>query len=165
MMRAIVVDSLDGPAGLRLAEVPEPEAGEDVVIDVKAAGVVFPDVLKTRGSYQERPALPFVLGSECAGVVRSAPAGGRVKAGDRVAVFTPQGAFAEVVAVPADAALPVPDNVTFAEGACLPVNYLTAHAALRYRGRLAAGETVLVHGAAGGVGTACVQLARLAGHG
>jgi NADPH2:quinone reductase len=63
------------PAGLRLAEVPEPEAGEDVVIDVKAAGVVFPDVLKTRGSYQERPALPFVLGSECAGVVRSAPAG------------------------------------------------------------------------------------------
>jgi NADPH:quinone reductase len=163
-MHGILVETLDGPASVRLADVPEPKAGDgDVVIDVRAAGVVFPDVLQTRGLYQERPEPPFVLGKELAGVVRSAPASSGLRPGDRVAAFTAQGAFAEVAVVDAGLALPVPERMSFAEAACLPLNYLTAHLALIYRGRLAAGETVLVHGAAGGVGTACVQLAKALG--
>nr|QIZ01131.1 NADPH:quinone oxidoreductase family protein [Streptomyces sp. S1D4-11] len=163
-MRAIVVEALDGPAAVRLRDVPEPKAGgSDVVIDVRAAGVVFPDVLKTRGLYQERPELPFVLGQECAGVVRSAPVASGLRPGDRVAAFTPQGAFAEVVAVDAGLVLPLPEGVPFEKAACLPLNYLTAHAALVHRGRLTAGETVLVHGAAGGIGTASIQVAKALG--
>jgi NADPH2:quinone reductase len=159
-----MVDDLDGPAGVRLGNVPEPTAGvNDVVVEVRAAALVFPDVLKTQGRYQERPELPFVLGSECAGLVRSAPPASGLRAGDRVTAFVSEGAFAEVVAVDAAGVFPLPAGVSFAQGACLPVNYLTAHAALVHRGRLAAGETVLVHGAAGGVGTASVQLAKALG--
>jgi len=159
-MRAVQVVCLDGPAALQLAEVDEPAADQEhVLIDLRAAGVVYPDVLKTRGLYQDRPALPFVLGQECAGVVRHAPAGSALRPGDRVAAFTAAGAFADVVAVDPDSVLPLPDGISFTQGACLPVNYLTAHCALLTRGRLRAGETVLVHGAAGGVGSAATQLA------
>jgi NADPH2:quinone reductase len=132
-------------------------------MDVRAAGVVYGDVLKTRGLYQERPELPFVLGQECAGVVRSAPTSSGLGPGDRVAAFTPQGAFYEVVAVDAGLVLPLPERLPFAEAAALPLNYLTAPAALAHRGQLAAGETVLVHGAAGGIGTASIQLAKAHG--
>jgi NADPH2:quinone reductase len=150
-MRAILVETLDGPAAVWFGHVPEPKAGNgDMVIDVRVAGVVFPDVLQTQGGYQERPELPFVLGKELAGVVRSAPASSRLRPGDRFAAFTSLGAFAEVAAVDAGLALPLPARMSFAEAACLPLNYLTAHLALVHRGRLAAGETVLVHGAAGG---------------
>ncbi|QJY49813.1 NADPH:quinone oxidoreductase family protein [Pseudonocardia broussonetiae] len=163
-MRAVQVVRLEGPAAVEVRDVPEPDRGADqVLVDVRAAGVNFPDVLQSKGQYQYKPDLPFTLGSEIAGVVREAPEGAAVRAGDRVAAFTTVGGFAEVVAAPAGYVFPLPDEVSFAAGACLPMNYLTAQFALRRRGHLEAGQRVLVQGAAGGVGTACVQLAAALG--
>lgn len=165
MVRAVRVVRLDGPSAVQVDEVPEPEAGAgDVVVDVRAVGVNFPDVLQTKGMYQVRPEPPFVLGSEAAGVVRSAPEGSGFAPGDRVAALPGQGAFAEVLTCVPDRVLPLPDEVSFAAGAGLPMNYLTAHFALLERGRLGGDDTLLVHGAAGGVGTAVVQLAAALGH-
>jgi NADPH2:quinone reductase len=147
-----------------LADVDEPTPGEgQVLIDVHAAGVTFPEVLLSRGMYQLKPPPPFLLGSEIAGVVRSAPAGAAVRPGDRVAALCWFGGFAEVAVTNPDMVFPLPDGVSFAIGAALPINYLTAHFALSRRARLAADETVLVHGAAGGVGTATIQYARALG--
>src|SRR5215207_2943436 len=168
-MRAIQIAELSGPdSALRYVELPEPEpshplapAGEEaVVVEVHAAGVSFPEVLQTRGEYQFRPPLPFVPGSEVGGVVRSAPAGSGLAPGDRVAAFTALGAFAERAVAPAFFTFKLPDTLDFAQGASLVLNYHTAYFALRTRGRLREGETVLVHGAAGGVGTAALQVAR-----
>lgn len=157
-MRAIQVARLDGPQAAELVEIDEP-AGE-VVIDVHAAGVAFPDALQTRWLYQMKPPLPYVPGAELAGVVRSAPPGAHVSTGDRVAALTMlSGAMAEVVAVPAEQVFALPPSVSFEAGAGLLFNYLTVHCALRTRGRLAPGETVLVHGAAGGIGTSTLRLA------
>lgn len=144
---------------MEVADVPEPE-GRGVLVDVAAAGVCFPDVLLTRGLYQLRPDPPFVPGSEVSGTVRSAPAGSGFEPGDRVAAFPVLGGFAERVLVDPAQVFPLPATTTWAQGAGLPMNYLTCHFALRERGRLREGDTVLVHGAAGGVGTAAVQLAR-----
>jgi NADPH:quinone reductase len=162
-MRAAQVTSLDGPSGVKVVEVDEPAAGDRVLIDVHAAGVSFPDVLQTRGRYQIRPELPFVPGWEVAGVVRAAPDGAAVRPGDRVAAVPKQGGFAEVAAADPDVVFALPDEVPFEVGAALPLNYLTVHFALVRRAVLRAGETVLVHGAAGGVGTAAVQLAAALG--
>jgi NADPH:quinone reductase len=163
-VRAVQLVRLDGPAAVEVRDVPEPERRPDqVLVEVRAAGVNFPDVLQTKGLYQYKPELPFTLGSEVTGVVRDAPDGSPLRAGDRVAAFASTGAFAEVVAVDADHVFPLPDEVSFGKGACLPMNYLTAHFALLARGHLRKGQTVLVHGAAGGVGTACVQLAAALG--
>jgi NADPH2:quinone reductase len=166
-MRALQITELTGPdSALRLADVPEPEAshlltpGEGVLVDVHAAGVSFPEVLQTRGEYQVKPPLPFVPGSEVGGVVRSAPEGAAVQAGDRVAAFCMLGGFAEVAVAPTWFTYKLPDALDFAQGAALILNYHTAYFALQRRGRLAAGETVLVHGAAGGVGTAALQVAK-----
>jgi NADPH2:quinone reductase len=159
-MRAIQIARLDGPDAAELVEIDEPTDRDAVIIDVHAAGVAFPDALQTRGLYQHKPELPYVPGAEIAGVVRSAPAGAHVAAGDRVAGLTMlSGAMAEVVALPADRVFKLPDNVSFEAGAGLLFNDLTMHCALRTRGRLAAGETVLVHGAAGGIGTSTLRLA------
>jgi NADPH2:quinone reductase len=134
--------------------------GSGVLVDVHAAGVSFPEVLQTRGEYQLKPPLPFIPGSEVGGVVRSAPDGASVSAGDRVAAFCGLGGFAEVVAAPEYFCFALPDELDFAQGASLVLNYHTAYFALRTRGRLAEGETVLVQGAAGGVGTATLQVAK-----
>lgn len=164
-MRAVRVTELGGPQAVELADVEEP-AGEGVVIDVHAAGVAFPDALLTRGLYQYRPQLPFVLGAELAGVVRSAPAGAQVGPGDRVAALTMiGGAMAETAVVDPDRVFLLPDNVSFEAGAGLLFNDLTVYFALTERGRLAAGETVLVHGAAGGIGTSTLRLAPALGAG
>ena len=162
-MRAAQVSSLDGPSAVRVVEIDEPSAADQVLIDVHVAGVAFPDVLQTRGLYQIKPDPPFVPGAEVAGVVRVAPDGAAVGAGDRVAAFPGLGGFAEVVAVPPNAVFPLPDEVSFEIGAAVPLNYLTMHFGLVRRGALHAGETVLVHGAAGGIGTAAVQLAAALG--
>lgn len=152
--------TLDGPSAVEVAEVDEPAANDArVEIEVHAAGVTFPDVLLTRGLYQLRPDPPFTPGSEVAGVVRRAPDGGAPKAGDRVAAMLGVGAFAEVVSADPEQVLPLPEGVTFEVGAALPMNYLTVHFALTKRGHLRPGETVLVHGAAGGIGTAAIQMA------
>lgn len=158
-MRAVRVASLDGPAAIEIAEIDEP-AADGIVIDVHAAGVAFPDALLTRGLYQYRPELPFTLGAELAGVVRTAPAGAHVKAGDRVLGLTMLGgAMAETAVLDAERVFPLPDNVSFEAGAGLLFNDLTVYFALTVRGRLAEGETVLVHGAAGGIGTSTLRLA------
>ncbi|MGH8635658.1 MAG: alcohol dehydrogenase catalytic domain-containing protein [Burkholderiales bacterium] len=127
------------------------------MVDVHAAGVSFPEVLQTRGEYQLKPPLPFVPGSEVAGTVRSAPEGAGVKPGDRVAAFCMLGGFAEVAVAPEFLTFALPDSLDFAQGAGLILNYHTAYFSLVTRGRLQAGETVLVHGAAGGIGTATLQ--------
>jgi NADPH2:quinone reductase len=159
-MRAIHVTRLDGPDSVELAELDEPSADGAVVVDVYAAGVAFPDTLLTRGLYQYKPQLPFVPGAEFAGVVRSAPEGAHVTSGDRVAGLTMlTGSMAEVVALPPDRVVRLPETVTFEAGAGLLFNDLTVHFALRQRGRLRDGETVLVHGAAGGIGTSTLRLA------
>lgn len=163
-MRAVQVTELAGPDAVSVTDVPAPQPSEGhVLIDVHAAGVTFPEVLQTRGEYQIKPELPFVPGSEVAGTVRSAPDGSGFAAGDRVAAFPGLGGFAERVAVDPSAVFGLPERLSFTAGAGVPMNYLTVHFALARRGRLAAGETVLVHGAAGGVGTAAVQLARALG--
>jgi NADPH:quinone reductase len=158
-MRAIQIVELGGPDSVRLADIDEP-AGEGVVVDVRASGVAFPEVLQTRGLYQVKPDLPFVPGREVGGVVRSAPAGSGLTPGDRVAAFCMLGGFAEVALAPAHFTFKLPDSLDFAQGAALILNYHTAHFSLVRRGRLQAGETVLVHGAAGGVGTASIQVAK-----
>ncbi|MBU9764131.1 NADPH:quinone oxidoreductase family protein [Mycobacterium sp. TNTM28] len=162
-MRAAQITRLDGPDAVQVAEVPEPNgdaADGTVVIDVHAAGVAFPDALLTRGLYQYKPDLPFSPGAEVAGVVRSAPAGAHVCAGDRVLGLTMlSGGMAEVVALPAERVFALPDAVSFEAGAGILFNDLTVQFALRTRGRLAEGETVLVHGAAGGIGTSALRLA------
>ena len=159
-MRAIRVTELGGPASLALVEVDEPDADGGIVVDVHAAGVAFPDALLTRGLYQYRPELPFTLGAELAGVVREAPKGAHVKPGDRVLGLTMiGGAMAETAVLSADRVFPLPDAISFEAGAGLLFNDLTVFFALTVRGRLAAGETVLVHGAAGGIGTSTLRLA------
>ena len=145
------------------AESAEPAAGGGVVIDVAAAGVSFADLLQTRGAYQMRVALPYTPGMDAAGVVRScAPAAG-FRPGQRVAVLVPYGCWQEVINVPPERVLPLPDGMSFEVAAAAPLNYLTGLFALVRRARALAGETLLVHGAAGGVGTAAVQLGKALG--
>src|SRR6476661_678870 len=159
-MRAIQIARLDGPQAAEVVEIDEPSGDGLVLIDVHAAGVAFPDALQSRGLYQHKPEMPYTPGAEVAGVVRSAPDGAHVRAGDRVAGLTMLcGAMAEVVALQPDRVFNLPDRVSFEAGAGLLFNDLTVHHTLRTRGRLAEGETVLVHGAAGGIGTSTLRLA------
>jgi len=146
-----------------VSDVDEP-AGYGVVVDVHAAGAAFPDALLTRGLYQYRPDPPFVLGAEIAGVVRSAPDDAHVRAGDRVVGLTMlTGGMAEVALLSPDRTFKLPDNVSFEAGAGLLFNDLTVYFALSVRGRLQQGETVLVQGAAGGIGTSTLRLASVLG--
>lgn len=166
-MRAAVVSKLEGPEAIEVVDIPEPGGYPGgVVIDVHAAGVAFPDVLMTRGLYQMKPQLPYVVGCEIAGVVREAPEGAHVRPGDRVVALTLLGnAMAEVAVSPVDYVFKLPDTVSLEAGAGVLFNDLTVHFCLRNRGRLAAGETVLVHGAAGGIGTSTLRMAAALGAG
>jgi NADPH2:quinone reductase len=160
-MRSVQVVNLVGPAGVEVVEAPEPTVtGRQVLVEVHALGVSWPDLLQSRGEYQLKPDLPFQLGVDFAGVVREAPEGSGFAAGDRVACCLPYGGGADLVAVDPESVFPLPDGVSFEKGAALPMNYLTAQFALETRGHLREGETVLVNGAAGGVGTACLQVAK-----
>jgi NADPH2:quinone reductase len=168
-MRAVQISELAGPDAVRVVDAPEPQAshmltpGEGVVIDVAAAGVSFPDVLQTRGLYQLKPELPFVPGAEVAGTIAQAPADSGLAAGDRVMAFTVLGGMAERAVAPAYLTFALPEQLSFEQGASVILNYHTVYFALALRGRLQAGERVLVHGAAGGVGTAALQVARALG--
>ncbi len=159
-MRSVQVVRLEGPRGVEVVEAPEPAADGKVVVEVRALGVSWPDLLLTRGEYQIKPDLPFQLGVDFAGVVRSAPDGSGFGTGDRVACCLPYGGGADLVALDADSVFPLPDGVGFTAAAAIPMNYLTAQFALATRAQLRSGETVLVHGAAGGVGTASIQVAK-----
>jgi len=163
-MRAIQITGYGGPTAVELVEVPTPTPADgQVLIEVHAAGASFPQVLQSQGLYQSQPELPFVPGVELAGVIAEAPPGSALSVGDRVAGSLRTGGFAEYAVVDERSVFPLPDSVSFAQGAAFPLNYLTAHFALVTRGRLAAGESVLVHGAAGGVGTASIQMAKAFG--
>ena len=165
-MRAAQITTLDGPTAVEVTEVPEPDgSGGGVVIDVAAAGVAFPELLQTRGLYQVKPDLPFVPGAEVAGTVVSAPEGSGLVPGARVAALTMLGGLAERAVADPSVTFELPDEVGFEQGASFLFNYCTAYFALVERGRLATGESVLVHGAAGGVGTAAIQVAKAFGAG
>jgi NADPH2:quinone reductase len=164
-MRAVRVHELTGPSALRVDDVPdlEPAAGQ-VVIEVRAAGVNFPDILITRGQYQFKPAPPFSPGGEVAGVVRAVGSGvTSLKPGDRVASTMLYGGYAEQVCVPEQMAVKLPDAVSFEVGAATLLTYLTTYHALVDRAALRSGESLLVLGAAGGVGTSAVELGALLG--
>ncbi|TSI13911.1 NADPH:quinone oxidoreductase family protein [Brevibacterium aurantiacum] len=160
-MKAVQLNATDGPGSLALADVDTPSAGQGtVLIDVAYAGVTFPELLQSRGQYQMKPPLPYTMGSEVAGTVRDVGEGVTGFAvGDRVVGVAGTGAYAEVMAVPASSVLPLPETVSLQAGAGMPMNLLTADFALRVRGRLEAGQSVLIHGAAGGLGSALVQVA------
>lgn len=166
-MRAVHIVSDAGPSALQIVDVPEPASlppsspgnGRAVVIEVKAAAVSFPEVLQSWGRYQDQPPLPFVPGSEVAGLVVSAPIGSRFSPGDRVAAFTGVGGISERAVAPEFLTFPLSSNLTFSQGAGLVANYHAAYFSLVTRGRLKVPEVVLVQGAAGGVGTAAVQVA------
>lgn len=163
-MRAIQIVQETGPqTALQAVEMPEPDgtsAATGVVVEVHAAGVSFPELLQTRGLYQIKPPLPFVPGSEVAGIVRSAPQGHRLSQGDRVLAFCGLGGFSEIAIGLPHLSFALSPRLDFAQGAGLILNYHTAYFALAMRGRLRAGETILVQGAAGGVGTASIQVAK-----
>lgn len=162
-MRAAQVVSLTGPADIEVREVPEPVPGpHDVLVEVHSAGVSFPDLLLSRGEYQFKPEPPFTLGVDFAGVVLDpgSPESSAFEVGQRVAGVNLHGGAAEQIANPAIFTFALPDSLSYDEGAALPMNYLTAHFALAERGGIREGETVLVHGAAGGVGTATIQVAK-----
>lgn len=164
-MRAIQITTLDGPAAVELVDVPAPSDPALLTIEVKAAGVAFPELLQSRGLYQMKPDLPFTPGAEVAGIVAYAPAGSAFAVGDRVAALPMLGGFAEQVLAHEDLTFKLPDNVSFTEGASYIFNYGTSYFALVERGHLLAGETVLVHGAAGGIGTSAIQVAKAFGAG
>jgi len=157
-MRAARVMRLEGPDAIEVSEIDEP-GGDGVVVDVHAAGVAFPDALLSRGLYQYKLEPPFVVGAEIAGVVRSAPTDSQVQPGDRVVGLTMiGGAMAETAILDPQRVFKLPDNVSFEAGAGLLFNDLTVFFALSVRGRLQQGETVLVQGAAGGIGTSTTRV-------
>ncbi len=164
-MHAWLCETLDGVDALQWRELPtpEPKAGE-VRIAIEAASLNFPDLLIVQGKYQFKPPLPFVPGSEFAGRIDAAGAGvEHLKVGDPVAAIAGTGGFGSHAIVDAGRVLPLPPGFDIADGAAFAFTYGTSHHALIDRGQLKAGETVLVLGAAGGVGTAALQIAKAAG--
>ncbi|GAC1587937.1 MAG: NADPH:quinone oxidoreductase family protein [Candidatus Velthaea sp.] len=166
-MRSWRVTELGEPANvLRLTDVPEPQPGPgQVLVQVDAAAVNFADLLLCRGRYQEKPALPFTPGLEAAGRVVANGPGARVNVGARVIFMPtlPEGGYQECVVANEAALLPVPDGFPIDDAAALHVAYATAHVALHRRAKIERGETLLVHGAAGGVGSAAVEIGLAAG--
>lgn len=163
-MKALVAQELTGPAGLVYTDVPDPVGGPDsVVVDVRAAGVCFPDLLLISGQYQLKLEPPFIPGTEVAGVVRSAPEGSGFAVGDRVFGPVLLGGYAEQAVIGMSSVLRTPAELVDAQAVSLLVNYITMFFALRRRAALQPGETVLVLGAAGGVGTAAIQVAKAMG--
>ncbi|HYD81500.1 MAG TPA: NADPH:quinone oxidoreductase family protein [Paucimonas sp.] len=164
-MKAVVCKTWGLPDTLAVDDLPDVVAGPgQVAIDVQAAGVNFPDVLIIQNKYQFKPELPFTPGGELAGVVRAVGDGvPQFKPGDRVIAFTGQGAFAQQIAVPAQAVMPMPAGMDFDTAAAITLTYGTSHHAVVDRAQLRAGETMLVLGAAGGVGLAAIDIGKALG--
>ncbi len=164
-MRAMICTTHGTPEVLEAGELPEPIPGAgDVVIEMRACGINFPDVLMVAGKYQSQPPLPFAPGAEVGGVVvRTGPDVTGLTQGQRVLAFCGHGGLAEQVVVPASQVLPIPEAMPFEEAAAFILTYGTSWHALKQRARLQAGETLLVLGAAGGVGLAAVELGRAVG--
>lgn len=164
-MKAVLCKQLGAMHELVVADIPSPRAGPgEVVVSVRACGVNFPDVLLVQGKYQVKPELPFSPGVEIAGVVKEAGAGvAHVKPGDPVTGFVPYGGFAEEVLAPAQNVAPIPAGLDFRVAAAFTITYGTSYHALVDRAHLQPGETLLVLGAAGGVGLAAVELGKMLG--
>ena len=164
-MKAIVVEKFGGPEVLRLKDVPDPEPGPGrLVVSLKAIGVNPVDTYIRAGTYTRAAALPWTPGTDAAGFVEAAGPGSPFKPGERVYVYgAVGGVYAEKAAVEFTHAFPLPDGLSFEQGAAIGVPYATAHRALFQSGGARRGETVLIHGASGGVGVAAVQLALAAG--
>lgn len=163
-MKAQVLTAETGPEGLELTDVADPTPADgQVLVDIKSCGICFPDLLMSQGKYQMRAPLPFTPGTEVAGVVREAPEGSSVKVGDKVLVASFIGGFAEQVAASPEQLLPLPEGLSFEQGAAMGINYQTALFALKTRAKVEPGETVGVLGAAGGVGTASIMVAKALG--
>src|SRR4051812_33550223 len=164
-MKALVLTGTGGPEVLKVEERPDPPVGPgEVRIAVKAAGINFADTMARVGLYPDAPKTPCVLGYEVAGEIETVGEGvTQHKAGDRVVAGTRFGGQAELVTVRASDTLPLPESMTFEQGAAFPVNYGTAYAALMIMGGVREGDRVLIHAAAGGVGIAATQIARNAG--
>ncbi len=164
-MKAVVCKAWGLPETLVVEDLPERIAAPgEVMIDVMAAGVNFPDVLVIQNKYQFKPALPFTPGNELAGVVRAVGEGvDHLKAGDRVFAYVAHGAFAQQASVPANTVLKMSDDIDFDTAAALTLTYGTSHHAVVDRAQLKAGETMLVLGAAGGVGLAAIEIGKAIG--
>ena len=164
-MKGLRVDALSGDlSGVSLSDIPAPvrKAGE-VLVQVAAASLNYPDLLMTRGTYQFKPALPFTAGLEMAGIVIEADADSGFAPGDRVMGGNKTGAFAEQVSLPVASLSPVPAGLSLNQAAAMGAAYSTAYTALVEFGRLSAGQWALIHGASGGVGLAAVDLAKTLG--
>jgi NADPH:quinone reductase len=162
-MKAVICKEHGLPDKLELVtDWAEPSVGEhDVLIDVKAAGLNFPDVLMIQGKYQMQPEMPFIPGGECAGVVEAVGAKvTRFKVGDKVLSAGGSGAFCEKIAVHEMGAFPMPEGLSFEQAAGVSITYFTSYYALKQRANLQPGETLLVLGAAGGVGTSAIELGK-----
>jgi NADPH:quinone reductase-like Zn-dependent oxidoreductase len=163
-MRAVVITKHGGPEVLRVQERPDPPVGAgEVRIAVRAAGINFADLMARSGIYPDAPSPPCVIGYEIAGEIESVGDGVEAQVGDRVIAGTRFGGYAELVTVPEGQVLPLPEDLSFEQGAAFAVNYATAWAALIIMGGLRGGERTLIHAAAGGVGIAATQIARQAG--
>ncbi|MFM2043586.1 MAG: hypothetical protein RLY86_2162 [Pseudomonadota bacterium] len=164
-MKALICTEFGPPERLTLADVPDPTPGPGQVrIDIKAAALNFADTLIIKGKYQEKPPFPFTPGFECAGTVAELGDGvTHLVPGQRVMALAPKGAFCTGTVTDASAVIPLPDGMDFAEGAAFPVAYGTSHIGLVDRGRLQAGETLLVLGAGGGVGLTAVEIGKALG--
>lgn len=164
-MKAQLCEVLGEPDVLRYTDIDDPAPGRDeVLVEVRAAGVNFPDGLVVSGNYQTKPALPFVPGSEAAGIVRAVGADvSGVEVGTRVLAFCGMGGYAELVTVPATMVFPIPDSMSYVDAAGFAVTYGTSYHGLVDRAELAAGETLLVLGASGGVGLTAVEIGKALG--
>jgi len=164
-MKAVLCKQFGPPDSLVIEDLPSPKAGAgEAVISVKAASLNFPDVLIIQNKYQFKPPLPFSPGSELAGVVKEVGEGVKgFRPGDKVIAFTTYGAFAEEVKTEASRLVPLPEKMDFVSGAAFLLTYATTDHALRDRAGLAAGETLLVLGAAGGVGLAAIEIGKVLG--
>ena len=164
-MKAVLCKQFGPPDSLVVEDLPSPRAGPgEAVISVKAASLNFPDVLIIQNKYQFKPPLPFSPGSELAGVVKEIGPGVQGwRPGDKVIAFTTYGAFAEEVKTDASRLVPLPEKMDFVTGAAFLLTYATTDHALRDRAALAAGETLLVLGAAGGVGLAAIEIGKALG--
>lgn len=164
-MKAVEVQAFGGPEVLRVIDLPTPAPGpDDLLIETESAGLNYADIMMRRGLYVGGPKPPFVPGFEAAGHVASL--GEKVQGfevGDRVVAMTGVGSYAQFVSVPASRAIALPDHISFDEGAAFPAQFLTAYFCLHRCGKIVNGQSVLIHAAAGGVGTAAIQLAKAAG--
>ena len=164
-MKAVVCEAWGQPESLKVQELQDLQPGPgQVVIDVQAAGVNFPDVLIVQGKYQFKPELPFVPGSEVAGVIRSVAADVTTfKAGDKVIAFTPTGGFGQQLLAPVPALIPMPPGMDFDTAAAITLTYGTSYHAIVDRAKLENGENMLILGAAGGVGLAAIEIGKALG--